>query len=733
MSSFGASRSLAGVPGGLPGREPLLPSPRLHRGTGISPQDAWSVVIERIRAVTGASAAAIAMREADEFICRASAGAAPPPGVALDHTQGLSAECIRTGTTVVCDDAEKDSRIGQETRRKLGLRSAVVMPLLRHEAVEGLIAVSSQQPSAFDSASLEKLRAVAWAIEIILFNSSASGFVEAVKQEIAAAHPPAEISLPEPDSDVPISDAYAAGDEQPWFETPSVLPEESPGRVPDADVALAIATEWNLASDIVPGLASPIETASAIEPAVPAVSGVAEQPPESPELELADTPRLASAEQPQLAEFELALDEAPPENLANEPPEPPTVEPELDLDDSAFEALPPPSERLATQPVEQVAPAAKTEAGPAPATEARSKAPVTSSPTPALAIAPPAPTPLPVQFQARVAASDILPPLKSPAVTAHVRSTESPRKASRPSRYPKVAFLMMVIAIGAGSVWILGRNASFFAKPQPAPAEQMIAAPASPQPIAPSPVQAAAQPAKGNAAELPHPGAQNQRDKNGPTSPALPAKPTVSAITVVAVATPTALKERVAESRQAQPTGQQPGAPATSALVLPTPEPAAKAKPSSEEAVAPPPIVAIASPMVAPPPPSVAPNLAKPVPAAPAPALPVPVLTPRIDATWVMLGAQLAGKSLSAPKLLKKVLPTYPDAARTAKRQGSVVLQAALDAEGRVSNLKVLDGDSALTEAASSALRTWLYEPARLGDKAAECSVLVTVNFRLAQ
>jgi protein TonB len=78
-------------------------------------------------------------------------------------------------------------------------------------------------------------------------------------------------------------------------------------------------------------------------------------------------------------------------------------------------------------------------------------------------------------------------------------------------------------------------------------------------------------------------------------------------------------------------------------------------------------------------------------------------------------------------------LPTYPEAARTAKKQGSVVLQATIGPSGHVSQVRVMDGDSSLSAAATTAVQSWLFDPARLDGRPVESTVLVTMNFRLSQ
>ena len=52
------------------------------------------------------------------------------------------------------------------------------------------------------------------------------------------------------------------------------------------------------------------------------------------------------------------------------------------------------------------------------------------------------------------------------------------------------------------------------------------------------------------------------------------------------------------------------------------------------------------------------------------------------------------------PTFVHQVKPTYPQLARTVRVQGAVILEAIIDREGRVENLKVLSGHPLLVPAA---------------------------------
>jgi protein TonB len=81
--------------------------------------------------------------------------------------------------------------------------------------------------------------------------------------------------------------------------------------------------------------------------------------------------------------------------------------------------------------------------------------------------------------------------------------------------------------------------------------------------------------------------------------------------------------------------------------------------------------------------------------------------------------------------LVRKVLPTYPSLARSARIQGSVVLQAVISKQGLIENLRVLSGHPLLVPAAIEAVRQWRYRPYVLNNEPVEVETQVTVNFSL--
>jgi protein TonB len=81
--------------------------------------------------------------------------------------------------------------------------------------------------------------------------------------------------------------------------------------------------------------------------------------------------------------------------------------------------------------------------------------------------------------------------------------------------------------------------------------------------------------------------------------------------------------------------------------------------------------------------------------------------------------------------LLSATPPTYPTLAKTQRIQGAVLVDALVDASGRVSAMKVVSGPVLLHQAAMDALRQWKYQPATLDGKPVPMHLTVTVQFRL--
>lgn len=111
-----------------------------------------SIIAEKAQVLTGATGAAIALRRGNEIVCRARTGrTAPDIGVRLQTDRGLSAECVRRGEVLLCNDAESNPRVDWATCRRMGVRSILAAPLRHFQRTLGVFEVLSSTPNAFDN------------------------------------------------------------------------------------------------------------------------------------------------------------------------------------------------------------------------------------------------------------------------------------------------------------------------------------------------------------------------------------------------------------------------------------------------------------------------------------------------------------------------------------------------------------------------------------------------------
>jgi periplasmic protein TonB len=88
-------------------------------------------------------------------------------------------------------------------------------------------------------------------------------------------------------------------------------------------------------------------------------------------------------------------------------------------------------------------------------------------------------------------------------------------------------------------------------------------------------------------------------------------------------------------------------------------------------------------------------------------------------------------QGVSQGLLVKKVAPVYPEQALQMKIQGAVEIMATISKDGNITNMKVLNGDAILAQAAMEAVKQWKYNPYYLDSQPVEIQTQITVNFKL--
>ncbi len=86
---------------------------------------------------------------------------------------------------------------------------------------------------------------------------------------------------------------------------------------------------------------------------------------------------------------------------------------------------------------------------------------------------------------------------------------------------------------------------------------------------------------------------------------------------------------------------------------------------------------------------------------------------------------------IKPPTLIKKVDPVYPEVAKQAQVEGTVILEATTDIYGRVQRVKNLRSVPLLDQAAIDAVKQWEYEPMIINGKPRGVIFTITVVFNL--
>ncbi len=89
------------------------------------------------------------------------------------------------------------------------------------------------------------------------------------------------------------------------------------------------------------------------------------------------------------------------------------------------------------------------------------------------------------------------------------------------------------------------------------------------------------------------------------------------------------------------------------------------------------------------------------------------------------------GGHIKQPVKVQHVDPVYPKVAMAASVQGIVIIEAVIDASGRVSEARILRGVPMLDDAALEAVRQWEYTPTLLDGVPTPVRMTITVAFRL--
>jgi len=94
----------------------------------------------------------------------------------------------------------------------------------------------------------------------------------------------------------------------------------------------------------------------------------------------------------------------------------------------------------------------------------------------------------------------------------------------------------------------------------------------------------------------------------------------------------------------------------------------------------------------------------------------------------LVLAIAMTARAAEDRAVKSRVAPVYPEIAKRMKITGAVKIEATVDPDGKVTDVKTLSGNRMLSPAAEDAVRKWKFVSA-----AAQSTVEVEVNFAMGQ
>ncbi|MBZ5683802.1 MAG: TonB family protein [Acidobacteriia bacterium] len=146
-----------------PGDLDLVSILREAAASGSQPLEAIAdAIADAARVLSGADGTALGLETRGTIVCQACSGEiAPPIGAPINAESGISGECLRTLSMLVCHDAMIDPRVDTEACRSLGIRSVAAVPVRGPMGALGILEAFAARPDAFDGDALRSLRDLA--------------------------------------------------------------------------------------------------------------------------------------------------------------------------------------------------------------------------------------------------------------------------------------------------------------------------------------------------------------------------------------------------------------------------------------------------------------------------------------------------------------------------------------------------------------------------------------------
>src|SRR5215472_3895915 len=87
------------------------------------------------------------------------------------------------------------------------------------------------------------------------------------------------------------------------------------------------------------------------------------------------------------------------------------------------------------------------------------------------------------------------------------------------------------------------------------------------------------------------------------------------------------------------------------------------------------------------------------------------------------------GKEHQAYMLIERREPVYPAGAFAKGIEGTVTLDVVIGRDGKVLSVEPITGAALLAEAASEAVKAWIFRPTKLNGRPVEIAIQIEINF----
>ena len=109
----------------------------------------------------------------------------------------------------------------------------------------------------------------------------------------------------------------------------------------------------------------------------------------------------------------------------------------------------------------------------------------------------------------------------------------------------------------------------------------------------------------------------------------------------------------------------------------------------------------------------------------------IPAPSVALRATSAPAGPVRLSSGVTSGLLLAPIQPAYPQIAKATHTEGTVVITATIDRDGRVTGARVLSGPELLRGSALEAVAGARYRPYRLNGQPTAVLTTISINFRL--